>query len=276
LIPSAARALERLFGPALSPAAGAARLFAWGALAAVVVFLGVRAARALRRLSFAAAGGAALLAAATIVAAVACRIAEAAPPLAAIPAAAAFLFFAGAAAAAARAASPLPRSGLDRALATAAALLLLVPAGAGLALSRGLDPPAPRVIGSLWTTPTALYVARGVRGGWPRREGPPAAEVHADVVTAKSLLFGVTWTGIARLTGGAQPFPWRGTGGRAARLLDRFGPRPGGALLSVERTRVDVATPPNVRVWIERSPAGVRFVSSADRDAHDAPDRGKD
>jgi hypothetical protein len=96
------------------------------------------------------------------------------------------------------------------------------------------------------------------------------------VVTAKSLLFGMTWTGIARLSGGGPPFPWRGRGGRAARLLDRFGPRPGGALLTVERTRVDVATPPNVRVWIERSPSGVRFVSGTDRDAPDAPDLAKD
>jgi hypothetical protein len=276
MIPSAARAIERLFGPALSPAAGAARLLAWAALAAVVLFLGVRAVGALRRRSPGVATAALVIAAATVVAAVACRIGEAAPPLAAIPAAIGFLFFAGAASAAARAASPAARGRVDRAVSVAAALLLLVPAGVGLALSRGLDPPAPRVIGSLWTTPTALYVAGGVRDTRARREGPPATEVRADVVTAKSLLFGVTWTGIARFSGGGPPFPWRGRGGRLARLLDRFGPSPGGALLSVERTRVDVATPPNVRVWIFRSPAEVRFTSATRTDAPDAPDLTKD
>jgi hypothetical protein len=274
MIPSAARAIERLFGPALSPAAGAVRLLAWAALAAVVLFLGVRAVGAFRGRSPAVATAAVLIAAATVAAAVACRIGEAAPPLAAIPAAFGFLFFAAAASAAARAASPAARGRVDRALSVAAALLLLIPAGVGLALSRGLDPPAPRMIGSLWTTPTALYVAGGVRGSRARREGPASAEVRADVVTAKSLLFGVTWTGIARLSGGGPPFPWRGRGGRAARFLDRFGPHPGGALLSIERTRVDVATPPNVRVWIFRSPTEVRFTTATGTAA--APDLTKD
>ena len=128
----------------------------------------------------------------------------------------------------------------------------------GLALSRALDPPPPRVIGSLWSTPTAVYVAGSGRA---RREAPAAPTVEAEVVTAKSPLFGVQWTGLARLAAAGRTFPWRGRGGRTARTIDWLGPGPGrgGNWLSVERSRVVVALPPNVRVWVFRSPSGISF-----------------
>lgn len=189
------------------------------------------------------------------------RIADAAaPPLAAIAGAGGYLFLVVALALGDRALSPAPRRGLDRAISAAAAALLVMPALAGLALARAADPPLPRTIGSLWTTPTALYVSAGGKA-W--RAGPAAAEAEADVVSARSALFGLSWTGLARVRTGTTESPWRGSGGFAARMLDRHGPRPGGTVLAVDRRRLPVSTPPNVKIRILRSADGIAF--EADR-----------
>lgn len=218
------------------------------------------------------AAGVALLAAA-IAGASAYRIADgSAPPLAAIPASGGFLFFAAGLAAASRALSPERRGVPDRALSAAAALAALVPAGVLLALSRGIDPPAPRLIGSVWSTPTGLYVAHGARAR-AKNEGPPAPRVEADVITVRSQVFGFSWTGVARLRAQARAIPWRGRGGIAARLVDRLGPRAGGALLAVQRERREAAVPPNVRIWIFASRSDVSFSASGGDVPSGRPDR---
>lgn len=202
------------------------------------------------------------LAAAAVGGASSYRIADGStPPLAAIPAAAGFLLFVAALAAASRALSPEWRSAADRGLSAAAAFAALVPAGALLALSHGIDPPAASTIGSVWSTPTALYVAHGGRTK-AKNEGPPAARIEADIVSTRSLLLGFSWTGVARLRADGRSIPWRGRGGVVARLVDRLGPREGGALWAVRRERREVATPPNVRIWIFRSRSDVTFSAS--------------
>lgn len=212
------------------------------------------------------------IAACAVAGAHAFRIVDAhAPPLAAIAGAAGFLFFAAALAGAIRASSPDEHRAIDRALSLAGAGAALVPAFFFLFLAHAADPPPPRAIGSLWKTPTALYVAHGERA---RREGAAAADVSADLITARSLVLGFTWTGLVRLSAGGKPIPWHGSGGIRARLLDLLTPRSGsdGALLAVTRSKQPVPTSPNVRVWILRTPDGIAFVPG-EGDAREMPDR---
>lgn len=329
MIPSAARAFERLFGAALQPLAGGLRLLAFAALGILLVVSIGRVARAIaarrfgwepgtvvrcpvcarpaadaalstcpeghplrfppgaagreirrrsgrgRRRHFLLASAAAGLlgVAAALAGARAFRITDAAaPPLAGIAGAAGFLFFATALAAAGRAASPDARGPLDRALSAVAGTLVLVPALFFLLFSRAADPPVPRTIGSLWQTPSALYVSPGGRA---RREAEaaPSGTLEAEVVGVRSGLLGLSWEGLARLRAGGTEIPWRGSGGTAARLLNRLPralARPG-SFVAVTRDRRPVAAPANVKVWILRSPAGIAFTTAAEAETA-APD----
>ncbi|MEP6768520.1 MAG: hypothetical protein ABJC61_07625 [Acidobacteriota bacterium] len=328
MIPTAARAVERLFGAALLPAAGALRLAAIASFALVVIFavagmvravaarrygwetgslvrcrrcgrpvadpaLGAcpdghpvqfppgAAAREMRRqasgpgrrwLSPAAAAGCIAVVALAVAAARAFRIADpAAPPLAVIAGAAGFLFCAGALLAALRAVSPGVHGAFGRLLACGVAAVAVAPALFFLVLTRAADPPGPRTLGSLWRTPSALYVSDGGRA---RREGPPAEPLEADVVSVGSPLLGSPWEGLAHLRAGGQAFPWRGRSGSAARSFGRV-PRLLAALgFTVTRNWRPVTAPVNERIWIVRGPAGIAFITSADREEK-APDLGR-
>ncbi|MDQ2871333.1 MAG: hypothetical protein M3S32_11355 [Acidobacteriota bacterium] len=329
MIPTAARAVERLFGGALLPAAGALRVAALASLGIVLVlavagilravaarrygletgsfvrclrcakpvadpalgacpeghpvrFPAGAAAREMRRqaagprrdwLSPASAAGCAAVAFLALVSARAFRIADpGAPPLAAIAGAAGFLFCAGALLAALRAVAPGVHGVFGRLLACGAAAAAVAPALFFLVLTRAADPPGPRTLGSLWRTPSALYVSDG---GKARREAPPGEPLEADVVSVASPLLGSSWEGLARLRSGGQEFPWRGRSGASARGF-AGAPRLMAALgFSVSRSWRPVTAPLNERIWIVRGPGGIAFTTAAERDEGKAPDLGR-
>ncbi|MFN2632593.1 MAG: hypothetical protein ABR610_04175 [Thermoanaerobaculia bacterium] len=326
MIPTAARAIESLFGAALLPAAGALRMAALASLGLVVIlaiagivravaarrygwetgslvrcrrcarpvadpalgtcpeghpvrFPPAAAAREMRRqaagarrdwLSPAAVAGCAAVVAVALLSARAFRIADpGAPPLAAIAGAAGFLFCAGALLAALRAISPGVHGVFGRLLACGAAAVAVAPALFFLIVTRAADPPGPRTLGSLWRTPSALYVSDG---GPARREASPAEPLEADVVSVGSPLLGSSWEGLAHLRAGGQAFRWRGRSGSAARSFGSV-PRFLTALgFSVTRSWRRIAAPVNEKIWIVRGPAGIAFTSVADREEGKAPD----
>lgn len=320
MIPTAARAFERLFGAGLQPAAAALRLAALAALCVAVAAALVRLARAVsarrfgwetaavvrcpacgalaadpaipecpaghpvrfprgarqreerrrgavagpgaqRRLA-AAAGAQAILAFAAVAGARTFRVTDAsAPPLAAIAGASGYLFLALALLCAGAAAAPSARGTLARVLAALAAVAACAPAATLLFFARVADPPPRVAIGSLWQTPTALYVAAGKR---PRREAEAAAAIEAEVVEVRSPLFGLRWEGLARLRAAGRAIPWRGSGGLGARFAARWPAALSGSLFEARSRVVPVETSPNVRVWVFRGPEGISFSSAGD------------
>jgi hypothetical protein len=215
------------------------------------------------------AAAALLVIAAALAGARAFRVTDAAaPPLAGIGGSVGFLFFAAGLAAAGRAASPEARGPMGRGLAAAAAVLFFLPALFFLLLARAADPPRPLAIGSVWRTPSALYVFDGSRA---RREAPASGTVEADMIAVRSALLGLSWEGLARLRADGREVLWRGKGGTAARLWDHLPRALSGSLAAVTRDRRPLDVPVNVRVWILRSPAGITFSTGAEGAAA-APD----
>jgi hypothetical protein len=217
---------------------------------------------------------AAAIATAVVVAARAFRIADVrAPALAGAAGASGFLLFSAGAAAFLRASSTAPRAALDRGASGLAGAFVIFPAMMLLALARAADPAPPQTIGSLWATPTALYVANGKEARRAHRVLPAApASIAADVVVAQCPLFALRWTGLAGFAAGGTEIPWSGSGGSRARLVARLPSRTLSPFFTVDETRVVVATPPNARIWIVRSAGGILF--SADTDLHPAFDAG--
>jgi hypothetical protein len=265
MIPTAARAAERFLGGAVAPAAGAFRAVAVAAMLVCLVVAAFAVRRALaasgagksgpRPAFFAAAN--ALLAAAALGAAAPFRIADPkAPPLAALAGCWGYLFFAAFVLFLAVALAPGPRGpaariggGLLAAACLPGALVLLF-------FTRAADPPRPLVIGTLWQTPSALYVSSGDRG---RRESDTAAPVEADLVEARSALFGLSRQGLAGFRSGGRAIPWRGDGGLGSRIAARWPAVLSGALFSVHRSTRPVEMRPNERIWILRGPEGIAF-----------------
>jgi len=274
MIPAAARAAERLFGGALQPAAGAFRAVALVALLVCLVWPAIRAGRAIarrrrppvpslerrRRLdSLAIVHG--FLAVAAVLAAGAFRIADPrASPIAAMSGCAGFLLFAAALLLAGAAASSGEQGPAPRILAVSLGALVLAPAAVLLFFSRAADPPKPVAIGSLWRTPTALYVSAGRRCS---REGDATGVVEADLVEARSALFGLSRQDLAGFHAGGRVIPWRGAGGFGARLAARWPEALSGPLFSVRHARRDIPLPTNDRFWILSGPDGIAFVDAS-------------
>lgn len=231
------------------------------------------------RIAFPAAGilavaSAAAITAGVVAAAQAFRIADVrAPALAAAAGACGFLLFSAGAVALLRASSTAPRGALDRGASAAAGAFAIFPAILLLALARAADPAPPRTIGSLWATPTALYVADGGKARRAHRVLPAGpASIAADIVVAQCPLFALRWTGLAGFAAGGAGIPWSGSGGSRARLVARLPSRTLFPFFTVDETRVVVATPPNARIWIVRSADGILF--AGDTDVHPAFDAG--
>ncbi|MDQ6893135.1 MAG: hypothetical protein M3167_10695 [Acidobacteriota bacterium] len=266
MIPAAARAAERLLGGAVAPAAGAFRAVAIAAMLVCLAVAGFQIARALaasgrgdptgtRPAFFAAAN--AFVAAAALGGAAPFRIADSkAPPLAALAGCSGYLFFAASLLFAAVALAPSGRSAAARVVAGMLGAVCLPPALVLLFFSRAADPPRPLVIGTLWQTPTALYVASGGRA---RRESDSAAPVEADLVEARSAIFGLSRQGLAGFRSGGHAIPWRGDGGLGSRIAARWPAALSGPLFSVGRSSRPIAMHPNERVWILRGPGGIVF-----------------
>ncbi|MEO8430600.1 MAG: hypothetical protein ABI592_03745 [Acidobacteriota bacterium] len=324
MIPSAARAFERLFGAGLQPAAAALRAAALAMLLVAVTLALVRLGRAVAARRFgwetasvvrcvvcggvasdpvlpfcpsghpvrfppgaralqgnsgragnrgwlaAAAAVQALLAFGAVSGARSFRVTDAsAPPLAALAGSAGYLFLTGALLAAGAAAAPSARGILARGLAGVLAAAALVPALTLLFFARVADPPPHVALGSLWETPTALYVESG---GRPRREADAPAPIEAEIVEIRSPLFGVQWEGLASLRTGGRTIPWRGSGGWNARVARRWPAALSGVVLATRSRVVAVETPPNVRLWVFRGPDGITFSSAGEGPAAATPD----
>ena len=267
MIPAAARATERLVGSAMAPAAGAFRAVAIAAMLICVAAAIFRVSRALRMAKpgqpaqvsrpalFAAAN--ATLAAAALGAAAPFRIVDSqAPPLATLAGCSGYVFFAAALLLAGLALAPVLRSNAVRVLTAMLGAIVLFPAMILLFFTRAADPPQPLVIGTLWQTPTALYVSSGGRG---RRESDLAGPVEAELVEARSALFGLSRQGLAGFRSAGRPIPWRGDGGFGSRLAARWPAMLSGPIFSVTRSWRPIEMHPNERQWILRGPDGIAF-----------------
>lgn len=178
-------------------------------------------------------------------------------PISTITACLAFLFLCAAICAAGFALRPRPSGAIARILHSALAAACLFPALVLVLLATAFEPPAEHEIGSLWTTPTALYLARGGRA---RRAGPAAGRLEARTIDASVPGLGIVWEGLEGFELAGRDVPWRGKGGTAARFLGwwfaRSDSRPGFFRRSVQI----VALEPNRRVRILAARDHVRFV----------------
>jgi hypothetical protein len=185
--------------------------------------------------------------------------------LATLTAALAYLFLASAVGLASLALTARPRGFTERALPAAVSVLCLLPAFVLALLARGFEPARPRTIGHIWKTPTALYASSSSdsRG---RRVGEPSAEIEAELVDVQAPAFGVVWEGLARFRAGGSVVKWRGEGGTAARLLERWAAPLARRGVFLQRSNQSIFLPPNVRTWIVSEPGKIRFRSGGDFD----------
>jgi hypothetical protein len=189
-------------------------------------------------------------------------------PLAGLCASIAYLFFVAALALAALAASPGRRGAPERILLTTIAAGSLLPAIALGLLAGAFEPPRPREIGSVWTTPTALYLSTGGRA---RRVGGPGTEVEALLVEARAPAFGVVWQGLEALRVGGRVIRWRGRGGFTARVLSRWANPLSRRGVFLARSSLTVRLAPNEKVWIVSEPGRIRLSTAGSFDLRPAP-----
>jgi len=188
----------------------------------------------------------------------ACGVERVEGSLATFAASVGYLFFAAALAVSALALSARPRGPAERLLHAGTAALCFLPAMVLALLARGFEPPTPRVIGNLWSTPTALYLSTGDRA---RRAGDPRMEMEALLVDARAPAFGVVWEGLEGFRSGERIVKWKGRGGMTARLLARWaGPLSQRGVFLARSTQM-VPLPSNVKVWIVSEPGKVRFTT---------------
>ncbi|HEY6099880.1 MAG TPA: hypothetical protein VIW03_10650 [Anaeromyxobacter sp.] len=176
-------------------------------------------------------------------------------PVSTITASLAYLFFAAALGAAALALSPPVRGTVARVFHAALAVLCVAPALVLALLARAFEPAVERDIGSLWTTPSALYVSSGRRS---RREAPAVDRLDAITVDAWLPGLGTIWAGLEAFHAAGREIPWRGAGGTFARLAGRWLRSSGGAgpvRRSVQTLRLEA----NRRVRILASRDRIRF-----------------
>jgi hypothetical protein len=184
------------------------------------------------------------------------RVGRLRSPLAGMAAALAFIFFLALLYAAGRAVAPGFDGWVSRVVHANLALLLILPVLLLGSLSRSFEPVDRRVLGHLWSTPSALYVSTGKRA---RRVGPAVDHLEAFHVEARAPAAGVLWQGLTRLHAGGTDVAWKGAGGRMARWLDRFAQEPGGSGLLVRGSQ-GVAVPANVRILIVRERDELKFL----------------
>ncbi len=179
-------------------------------------------------------------------------------PISTIMACLSFLFLCAAICAAGFALRPRPSGAIARLLHAALAVTCLFPALVLVLLATAIEPPVENEIGSLWTTPTALYLARGGRA-W--RAGPAAGRLEARTIDASVPGLGIVWKGLEGFEVAGRDVPWRGSGGTAARFLgwwsNHSGSRPGFFRRSVQMVTLE----PNRRVRILAARDHVRFVA---------------
>jgi hypothetical protein len=193
-----------------------------------------------------------------------CGVARVEGAVASLAASAAYLFFLAAVTVGALAVAPGSRGPTERAVHAGAAAACLVPAIVLALLARAFEPPRPRAIGSLWSTPTALYVSTGGRRA--RRVADARSEVEALLVDVRAPAFGIVWRGLDGFRSGERVVRWRGRGGFSARLLSRWGDPLSRRGVLLGRSTETVRLPPNVKVWIVARPGDIRFTTEGSFD----------
>lgn len=193
----------------------------------------------------------------------ACGVSRVEGSLATLTASGGYLFFAAALALAALAASPGPRGVAERVLHAWTAAACLLPAIVLALLGRAFEPPRPRAIGYVWSTPTAFYASTGGRG---RRLGDPQMEIEALLVEAHAPAFGIVWQGLQGFRSRARVIRWTGRGGFTARLLWRFASPLSRRGVFLSRSTRAVPLPPNVKIWIVSEPGRIRFTTEEGHD----------
>jgi hypothetical protein len=183
------------------------------------------------------------------------RIGAPGSPLSRLCGAAAYFFFLAALYAGDFALSPRPRGAGARLLHVGLALACLTPFLFLALLSRAFEPGERRVEGTLWATPSGVYIS----DGRARRLGPPAAAIQARLVEARLPAIDLEWRGLAGFRVGAEEVPWRGRGGFLARWLERSAESIRGRGILVRRFTEEVPLPPNIPVGIVRLPEGFEF-----------------
>jgi hypothetical protein len=170
----------------------------------------------------------------------------------------------GAVLAALAAIAPGGRGIASRVLHLAVALLLCLPAAALSVLSSALDSPEPRIVGSLWSTPTAVYV-EGARGKG-RRLGGAAPKAVARIVEVRLPGAGALWQGVSRIEAGGASARWRGERGLSARLLGVVAAPETSSTAFVRERAVDLELPVNRKVWVVRRGEKISFDPAAPGD----------
>lgn len=188
----------------------------------------------------------------------ACGVSRVEGSLATIAASSGYLFLVASLALASLALTPAPRGVTERVLQAGIAAACLLPAIVLSLLARAFEPPRPREIGSLWSTPTALYVSTGGRA---RRLGDPRAEMEALLVDARAPAFGIVWQGLEGFRSGSRVVKWTGRGGWTARLLARWAEPLSRRGVWLATSKTTVPLPPNARVWIVSEPGRIRFTT---------------
>ena len=183
------------------------------------------------------------------------------PPLAHLTSAVAYFFFLAALYAGDYALSPRPRGVGARLLHGGLALACFTPFLLLALLSGAFRPGERRVDGTVWATPSGVYVS----SGRARRIGPSAEAFQARRVEARMPELDWKWEGLASLRIGATEEPWPGRGGKMARWLDRSAESLRRHGVQVRRLTEEVPLPPNVRIRIIRTPEGLEFEPETER-----------
>jgi hypothetical protein len=187
------------------------------------------------------------------------RVGALASPLARILAAVAYFFFLAAVYSTDFALSPRHRGFVSRLLHAAIGAVCLIPFLVLAFLSRAVEPSGIRVLGQLWTTPTASYISDGKRS---TRIGPSATRARGNLIEARAPALDLEWQGIESFEAGATAMDWEGRGGSLARLLHRWEEPLRRHGVELRRSVEEIPLSPNVQVRIIRENGRIRFEES--------------
>ena len=187
------------------------------------------------------------------------RVGSLVSPLSRLCAALGFLFFLASLYAGDFALSPRPRGTGARTLHAGLALACLTPFLLLTLLSRAFEPAERLVVGTLWATPSGVYLSEGRA----RKIGPVSSSIEARLVEARLPEANLEWGGLASFRIGGTEVSWKGRGGALARWLGRHADALRARGVEVRRLSEEVPLPPNVRVRVLSTAEGFRFEPEA-------------
>jgi hypothetical protein len=187
-----------------------------------------------------------------------------------LPAAAASLLFSGAIFALLGAISPARRGVVGRLLLLQLAAVLAVGALPLALVASAVDSPEARIVGSVWATPTAIYLEADRGEGI--RAGPAVARAEARIVELRLPGGGPIWQGLAEVRAAGASTKWPGERGVPARLLGSMAAAADSPTAFLRERWETLELPVNRKVWIVRRGEHLRFDA---REPGDLPARGR-